>query len=363
MKKLEVIIAKIMVIITYYLTFLVPIKKKRISFISYFNNELGLEFTKLNDLLINDGYEIKYSLRQFKGNALGKLTYLFSFVYQTYLFNTSRIIILDGNNFVHATIKAKKGVETVQLWHATGAIKKFGTPTKRRYEIKGYDHLIVASAFFKEIFAKALNTKIENVYDLGVCKTDYLFDAEFIEQKKASFYQTNPHLKDKKIILYAPTFRGEGIEDVKLVSDIGQMKNYLADDYHLLVKLHPLITKYDLSEDVEITKDDLYTLLCVADFVISDYSALIFDAVLLNKRIILYLNDFEQYEKERGLCLNLAQLPLKKGYTINDVCAIIMEYEEDVDNSSFVSEYLLALDGKSTERIYRHIKVVIEKER
>ncbi|MDR3214859.1 MAG: CDP-glycerol glycerophosphotransferase family protein, partial [Bacilli bacterium] len=199
MRKIELIIARMLVKITFYLTYLFRIKKQRISIISYFNDQLGLEYTKLNNELIKK-YEVKYDLRKFNNTYWGKLQYLFSFIYQTYLFNTSAIVILDGNSFVLSTIKKKPQVKTIQIWHAIGAIKDFGSKTRRRYQIKDYDYLITSSPYFSEVFAQRLNTDINHCYDTGYIKSDYLFDKDFISKQRTLFYDKYPQYLNKKLI-------------------------------------------------------------------------------------------------------------------------------------------------------------------
>ncbi|MDL2212264.1 CDP-glycerol glycerophosphotransferase family protein [Erysipelotrichaceae bacterium OttesenSCG-928-M19] len=357
LKKFEIFFSKVLIQISYIFTYLIPIKKNRVSLISYFNNEYGLEFEMLVKLLKEDNYEIKASLHCFNGTMLGKLRYLFSFMYQTYLFNTSSVVLLDGNNFVYANIKVKAQVHTIQLWHATGAIKKFGQDTKRRYQIKGYDSIIVSSSFFKPIYAQALNTPLENVHDLGICKTDYLFDCEYLNNCQVKFYQKYPFLKNKKIILYAPTFRGEGIDDINDTSNINELTKLLNDDYCLLKKNHPLVKKNDNDTSIiDVSSDDLYELLVVADYVISDYSALIFDAMILNKKTILYLYDYQEYKKNRDFCVNIHEIDLKKGYTIHEIYDILNEYEDCEEVSANMEKYLSAIDGSSTKRIFNYIK-------
>jgi len=359
MAKIEVFISTILVKIIYYITYFFPVNKNKIVINSYFNNDLGLEYSRLYDLLDKEGYIVKCILVKFKGNALGKLKYLFGLFYQTYLFNTSKVILLDGNNFVYSTINVKKQVKVIQLWHATGAIKNFGNLTKRRYQIKGYDSLIVSSDFFKDIFSRALNTEINNIHPLGITKTDYLFDDEFINDRKELFYQKNPHLIEKKIILYAPTFRGDGVDDARVDSDIGELTDYLSEEYHLIASLHPLSKEYnlkDINKKIDMQKEDLYTLLCVSDIIISDYSALIFDASLLNKKIIMYLYDLDTYTETRGLCLNIDEMPLTKCFNIEELYHSIITAEKNIDNSDFINKYVSALDGNSTDRIFLHIK-------
>lgn len=355
MKYVEIVISKILIYLTYLITYLIPVKKNRVAIISYFNKEPGLEFSGLIKMLIEEDIEIKEDFHRFKGTLWGKFKYLFSFIYQTYLFNTSRIVILDGNSYVYASIKTKKKVETIQLWHAIGAIKKFGMDTKRRYKIKGYDNLIVSSAYFKKVFSKALNTKEEKTFALGNIKTDYLFDKEYLNQLSEKFYHANPQLKNKKLILYAPTFRGEGIEDMSYEdSGIDKLQELLSDEYQVIVRLHPLV-KNKMDNVLEIEDADLYTLLYVCDYIISDYSALVFDAAALNKKIILYLYDLDNYLKTRGTYLDLGTLSIKKAYKIEDIYDIICSEVNINDNSLLMKDYLEKIDGMSTKRIYDFI--------
>lgn len=359
MKKLEIVISKMLIHLTYFFTY--PLKtKQRVAIISYFNSDYGLEFTKIVDNLKQNDIQVKSNLHSFKGSLLGKFKYLFSFIYQTYLFNTCKVIVLDGNSYVYANIKTKKTVKTYQLWHAIGAIKQFGSEVNRRYQIKGYDYLITSSPFFGEIFAQTLNTLPSNTYSLGNAKSDYLFDKEFIEQQKEIFYQKYPELKNKKIVLYAPTFRGEGIEDMNLgESNIDEISCKLDDTYQIITKYHPLIAKrknnkYDLSNE------NLYQLLIVSDVVISDYSALIFDALLLNKKIILYLYDYQQYKEQRGFVLDPKDLGLPLTFNIDQLYDIIVSNFNDVKYQEIKEKYLCDIDGKSSKRISEQLIKILK---
>ncbi|MDR1782315.1 MAG: CDP-glycerol glycerophosphotransferase family protein [Bacilli bacterium] len=358
MKKLEVIIASILVKITYYLTYLFPINNKQISIISYFNNDLGLEFSKLVNQL-NNNYKFKYDLRKFNNSYLGKFQYLFSFIHQTYLFNTSKLIILDGNSFVYSRINAKNKVQVMQLWHAIGAIKEFGQASERRYEIKGYDYLITSSDYFRDIFSLRLNTKKDHTFDLGNIKSDYLFDNNFINENKVAFYQKYPQYKNKRIILYAPTFRGKGIDDINFEFKLDELKNQLKDDEVLIIKKHPL-TKTILLEN-DLSNEDLYQLLIVSDIIISDYSALIFEAILLKKKLILYWYDYEKYVKERGICIDIKQLNLPIVYNICDLCDIICKIKNN-DYQDQKSYFLNKCDGHSLDRVIELIKNIMDGE-
>ena len=353
---MEVLIAKIIVKITNIFTRFLPVNNKQIAIISYFNEELGLEFNKLVNLL-EKNYTIKTNLRKFDHSLVGKFKYLFSFIYQTYLFNTSKVVLLDGNNFVYANIETKKEVKTIQLWHSLGAIKNFGVNTNRRYKIKEYDYVISPSKKFNEIYAKSFNTNIEKIMPLGNLKSDYLFDEKYLENSKKSFYKKYPELAKKNLILYAPTFRGEGIDDINCSSSNLDNICNLVRGYKILYKAHPLSN--DKSEKlIDVSSLDLYELLSVVDIVISDYSSLVFDAMALNKKVILYLYDYQEYLKTRGICIDLNDIDQLITYDEKSLIELVKKV--DVSYSKFYNEYLEMIDGKSTKRIYEFINEVME---
>jgi len=349
MKHIEKFIASFLVLITFVLTYLLPVRK-RVAIISYFNKEYGLEFTKIVNGLEYHHIQVVSNLHKFDSSLKGKFKYLFSFIYQTYLFNTCKVIVLDGNNFVHSTITKKDKVQVIQVWHSTGAIKVFGDILEnRRYKIKGYDYIVSPSSYFNDIYAKSFDTDISKVKNLGVSKTDYLFDKDYLKSCKAKFYKKYPDLKNKRLILYAPTFRGSGIEDMNIeLESIRQLEGSLDKDSQLIVRLHPLVKK---DHDFFTTPGmDLYTLLSVCDVIISDYSALVFDSVILNKRVILYIYDLDHYIQSRGLCVDIDDFDLEKAYNIKDLIDLLKKDFNSKDQ--LVKEkYLSDIDGHSSERI------------
>lgn len=359
MKKLENIISKILIQVTYFFTY--PLKvKKRVGIISYFNNDYGLEFTKIAKELEKNNIPIKHNLHNFKGNLWGKFKYLFNFVHQTYLFNTCEVIILDGNSYVYANINTKKKVKTYQLWHAIGAIKQFGGNTNRRYQIKGYDYLITSSPYFSQVFAKTLNTLEENTFALGNAKSDYLFDKNFLKEQSNSFYKKYPELKGRKIVLYAPTFRGDGIEDMNLgSSNIEQLQEKLGEEYQVITKYHPLIAKKS-SGNYNLSNESLYELLIVSDIIISDYSALIFDAILLDKKILLYLYDYDNYKSDRGFIIDPEELGIPIAFNINGIYDIITSNFDNVNHQEIREKYLSNVDGKSSQRISEQLISILK---
>ncbi|MGL4383010.1 MAG: CDP-glycerol glycerophosphotransferase family protein, partial [Bacilli bacterium] len=241
---------------------------------------------------------------------------------------------------------------TIQLWHATGAIKKFGINIKRLYEIKPYDYVFVGANCFINSFAKAFNMNENAIKVLGVSKTDYLFNKTFI-QEKMLYIKDKYHLGTKRIILYAPTFRGEGFSDMNYDEEkIEEILSLLSENDCLLVKLHPLINKQATLDNriINVTSEDLYSLLCASDLVISDYSALVFDALILKKPTILYLYDYHEYLRNRGLSFELDQYQIPTAYHLLELSNLINE-EPIVQDYEFLQQF----DGNSTSRIVSFI--------
>lgn len=357
MKSLEKCIASIIVYITFLLTYLIPVNKKRVSIISYYNTTPNLEFQRLVSLLVCNNIQVKYDLVKFNSSIIGKFRYLFSFIHQTYLYNTSAVVILDGNSFVYSLIKQKKKVKTVQLWHAIGAIKKFGCQTHRRYNIKAVDLIVVSSELFRPIFADYLNTPLDKVKALGNIKSDYLFDNEYLNKIKESFFKKYPELLNKELILYAPTFRGSGIEDANInLDDINRINEMLAPNQRLIIKLHPLLKrKYNLRKYLDLSHENLYYLLVSSNIIISDYSALIYEASLLKKRIIMHLYDYNDYLNKRGLCVDISEFPFAKSYTSEGLISLINTDNQNIDYSSFNGKYLSGINGESCINIGKEI--------
>ncbi len=96
------------------------------------------------------------------------------------MIESSRLVIIDYNNFVVSKFPHRKNVKVLQLWHATGALKKFGNDVERDYIVNHYDYTIVNSDFLKPIFARAFNVIEDQVFVTGIPNNDKIFDQNFV---------------------------------------------------------------------------------------------------------------------------------------------------------------------------------------
>nr|WP_259549351.1 CDP-glycerol glycerophosphotransferase family protein [Heyndrickxia oleronia] len=120
---------------------------------------------------------------------------------------------------------------------------------------------------------------------------------------------SHPFLKNKKVILYAPTFRDGNVKHFETILDINYLYHSLGEEYVILIKLHPTVQE-KLDFDYDLYKGFIYDfsyykdvndILLITDYLITDYSSIPYEFSLLGKPMIFYPFDLEQYEIERGL--------------------------------------------------------------
>lgn len=356
------------IIVYYILAFIniilypIKIKENKITFISYKSDKLEKDFRLISMRLEKEQeYKLVYLLTKYENSLIGNIKYLFNCIRQVYHVNTSRVVLLDYNNFVVSNFK-KKHVKVIQLWHASGAIKKFGNDIEREYKIKNYDYVLATSDEWKKPYSTAFNVDENNVLSLGRPSNDSLFSKKKLKKYKENMYEKFPEIKGKKVILYAPTFRGDPIYDIKHQEiKLEYIKQELGDEYVLIYKLHPWFGDKIISNDKTIingNNESIKKLFSVTDFLIADYSAIIFDFSLLKKPMLFFTPDLEQYKEDRGMYLDY-----KKNMP-GPICMSEEEIVKEIKNNNFSiydiegfkNKYFKYQDGKSTELVVDFIK-------
>lgn len=288
-----------------------------------------------------------------------------------YLLSRAKVIVVDDYFYPLYRKKISRSQYYVQLWHAAGAYKKFAysaisarQSNSLEFEKKAhqqYTHIVASSEDVGKIYAQAFNHPKEKIKTIGFPRTDILYNFEYRKFIKDRFSKLYPELSDKKIILYAPTFRGGETERVNFKSKIDWEKVKIPIDTIVLVKYHPLIKKtsqYDNEQIVDVSLQNEFTILdflIISDVMITDYSSVIFDYSLLNKPQIMYLSDIDDYVKERGFYYPIetysygaiAYNEIELSELINNTAAIKVKTDEQKE---FVRKFMSSCDGKSSEK-------------
>lgn len=282
----------------------------------------------------------------------------------------------------------KKDQVYVQCWHGT-PLKKLGydilTSTnamnsvteirsKYRNDAKRLTYLLSPCKFVTEKFITAWNLeefdKANAVLEIGYPRNDYLvnYKKEDIEKIKASLGLDG---SNKKIILYAPTWR-DNQHDAKTgytydnPVDFDYLKEQLGDEYIIIFRAHYLVANqfdFDAYKGFIYNAsayDDINDLYVISDLLITDYSSVFFDYAILNRPMLFYMYDMEEYRDEmRGFYFGTDKLPgpiLKtESELVESINAIMSGNGDNYDYKAFNDEYNPMNDGKATERLVKKI--------
>lgn len=342
------------------ISFFLPVKK-RVLFLGSPRSETLMENTQL----VYDALDCeKMEIIRLLPHGISDIAYI------SFYIMTSKVIVLDDSYRYFAYIPLKKSQKLVQIWHGPGAFKKMGvdvpnSPPWDKYTHEQYDALITSSPDVSKYFESGFCLKSNVTYALGYPRTDLLLNNQ--KKLKKEFYQKFPSMKGKTIILYMPTFRRYGGMDIidfdyeinwKALNDYLNEKNSV-----FIVKRHPLQinqnmnfvpTEYDNIIDIE--NINYFTLLVGADVLITDFSSSFFDYLLLNKPIIFYCPDTEEYLSNHGVYMDFPKdLPGEYCETFDELLHILENIEKKVDYNKFKEFYMGSCDGHSTEKVSKLI--------
>lgn len=336
--------------------------KNRVLFISRQSDTISIDCSMLSEVIRkkDEKVEMLQEFRRIPDSFIGKIKYvLYMLTRQMYLFATSKVVILDGYCILASVLNHKKDLRIVQMWHAMGALKKFGYAALGNEEGKdpeiskilqmhrNYDYVICSSENCVNYYEEAFRIEKEKIIIASLPRVDLLVDSKKVSFTQEKIYKTYPNLRKKKNILYVPTFRmnakmQEKVQD--LIAKIDLTK------YNLIVKLHPLTKEnMELGQVLECEEYSALELLDVANYVISDYSAFIFEVAVAQKPLFLYTFDLEEYIHQRGFFIDYCkEMPSKQYRCAGEVAKAIERDEFDMKKiKQFADKYIEYKSGCS----------------
>lgn len=295
----------------------------------------------------------------------------FAFVYHL---ATSNKVVVDNYYPFLATTNFKKDTKCVQLWHAAGAIKKFAlTDESVKYRSKRaqnrfqqayskFTHVVIGSEEMASIFSESFGIPKDRMLRTGVPRTDFFYNEEKKSKIIAELETLYPLIKDKKIIMYAPTFRDNKLGVDELPLDLKKLHNALNNEYIIVIKTHPLVrntinSKYDdFAIDLSHYKN-INHLLLITDILITDYSSIPYEFSLLEKQMIFYAYDVQQYSKERGLWDQYDKLvPGPVVYNSDEIISAIKNEKFDpAEVIAFKNKWNAYSDGQSSDKLAKFL--------
>ena len=375
MKKIVLNIVVLLLKIVYLPLRLLKVKNK-IVYMSRESNSESIDFKRIREGLEKNYPEYKNIVltKKIENGIAGKTEYVFEMLKQMYHLATSKVIVLDTYCIIACVLPHKKETKVIQIWHALGAIKKFGYQTigtkagsdeitaKVMRMHKNYDYVLAPSSVTAKIYEQAFNISEDKIKYIGIPRIDYILEKD--EETINNIYEMYPILKEKENIVYVPTFRkGEKIELDELVEKID------TDKYNLVVKLHPLdLKEYNYKEKEGVIyeqKCKTYDLLKIADRIITDYSSLSIESSLLEKPIYFYVYDIEKYKEETGINFDFENEPMGK-YKAENVNELINLITQDYDYNilkEFKEKYISVNTNDCTKQLVEFIVSLIRNEK
>lgn len=301
----------------FFRTILSNKSRKRILFLSEQDNILAQNMRCLYERMlerdIDKNFKILFSLRKKTSEKVSVLSSIEMF----FKLCVANIIIIDDHVPVFDWLLLKN-TKLIQIWHAGAGFKGVGYS---RWGHKGapgpfschrqYSYCISGSQKIAHFFSEQFGILDEQILPTGMPRMDKYIDENNKKYTIQQLMEKYPFLINKKIILFAPTYRGQNRENAYYPYDkidFQEMYNFCkADDAIVLFKMHPWVSDpvpieskfQDRLFDFSNYKD-INELFYITDILITDYSSSMYEYALMNKPMLAYAYDKIQYSLTRG---------------------------------------------------------------
>jgi CDP-ribitol ribitolphosphotransferase / teichoic acid ribitol-phosphate polymerase len=264
------------------------------------------------------------------------------------------------------------GMRIIQIWHASGALKTIGysrigklaarSPWSRHY--KYFTWAIVSGEHDVPLFAEAFGMPEERVLPLGHPRMDRFFDPAWRERARAATLEAFPMAKGRRVILFAPTWRPQGLARVYDLSvlDYGRLYELCqAIDAVFIIRLHPTVVHpvdipaayADRIVNGTTSVMDAPEQLCATDLLITDYSSIILEYALLGRPMLFFAPDLQAYRADRDVYMPYEEfVPGRIVETFDDMLEAIRgdDYQVEKVEPFARSQFAPYMDGGATDR-------------
>ena len=283
---------------------------------------------------------------------------------------TSKFIIQNANDTAYLKLIKRPEQVVIQTWHGSLGFKRLdvknvGTEKWLRRALKAYndtDYIISNSTFENEVYRTSFWPDT-TILEYGHPRNDILFDQKKSKLAKDKVFEQLKIPPNKKVALYAPTFRLDTENTSVYNLDYGMLLNALTQrfggEWMLIVRYHFKMRNKDRASATKNVVDatsyyDMQELLCAADIGITDYSSWICDYALTKKPGFLFADDIEDYVDERGFYYPLSETPFPLCKTTADLVDSIHRFDDSRYQealSAFLEKRGCFEDGNASKRI------------
>mgnify|MGYP002856275836 CR=1 FL=1 len=362
-----------------------PIQKDKIVFINYDGKGYGDNPKYIAEELLQQNLSCKlvWLIKEdcYVPGQIKKVYYYSLSAYKE--LSTASVIISNCKNNIPYYYKKKENQYYLQTWHGDFALKYIEKEVEDILS-KGYvqaskadssvtDAVLSGNKQFSQILKDSFwLPKQCEILEFGVPRNDVYFKGDEI---KNIIKQKYGFSGEDKILLYAPTFRDYDVTSCYNI-DFERLRNLLCqlsnENWKVVIRLHPNISSksgmFCYDKNIQNGSDfaDQQELCLISDCLITDYSSIMGDFLLMRKPVFLYAPDLEQYSdktKGRGLREMYFQLPFSMSRNQIELEWNISQFDK-VEYSArldaFMQDYYCSFDdGHASERVVNHLKEVI----
>lgn len=345
-------------------------RENTILFLTTQSNKLVNNLAAVHNKMIERGLDSQYNILVYAENAAGIPLIERNWKPFIEMMSQAKIIFIDDHVPALDWLRLGKGTKLIQLWHAGAGFKSSGYNRWGNVGAPGphschrqYAYGIAGSRKIAGFFADAWGINEEKVVSTGMPRMDSYLDENYRNKKTEKLFKKFPMCKEKKVILYAPTFRGRNRADAFYpyeMIDFDGLYDVCGDEYIVMFKLHPWVNnkliideKYkDRFIDAS-SYSNINDLFYITDLMITDYSSGIYEYSLMRKPMLFYGFDVESYSFSRGFHRSFEEsAPGKVCYTFDQVISAIKEKDFEYEKvEEYIEHHFDYFDTHACDRI------------
>lgn len=345
-------------------------KSKVIMFMTEQSDKLGSNLTSVMDRMRERGLDKEYTIltshrpasyiRQSKKSTKELLKKLAQ----------CDMVFIDDHVPIFDWLELNKRTKLVQLWHAGAGFKSsgysrwghLGCPAPVSCH-RQYSYGIAGSRNIAKFFSEVFGITDEQVLPTGMPRMDEYLDEEYRRKKTEELYEAFPMCKGKKVILFAPTYRGKSRKDAHYpydMIDFERLYDFCAEEYVVLFKMHPWVAEpVPIKEEHKNRFIDVNTfpnindLFYITEMLITDYSSNIFEFSLMRKPMLFFAFDKIQYSFSRGFHRDYEEAaPGKVCYTFSEIMDALENKDYEYEKvEEYVEKHFDYIDSHASDRV------------
>ncbi len=327
---------------------------------------------KIFEAMIQDGYfedyKIYWNLDNIKGVKLDGAKVVKTNTFKYFKIALKAKYWITNSSVERGLVFKNKKTIYINTWHGT-PIKKMGrdiSASNYKFATSKYDYICAQSTYDVNIFSHAFNIPKEKFLSIGLPRNDDLF---CVKQEEIDLIKTNLNIPlNKKVIMYAPTFREFDREAGECLIappiNLDYWKDQLGEDFVVIFRAHYAVSKImNIVENeflLELSKyEEINDLFKISDILISDYSSLMIDYSILERPIMCFPYDYDIYTQKRGMYIDVKE-KFKDSIYFNEIDLIegikSIDYNKQINLTKEIKKEYIEYGSNASKEILNIIK-------